>query len=205
MKINSIKYATAIGFAILAIILITGCTQTSAEQPITNLTFPGHSIMYTFNNDIRESILLDVPQYSGIRSLFYRESTINIVFNGTNEQDNGMFQVPLIDFTAKVPFYLAAEGKNETLRLFYYVDEGNVTQWYDFENNQIDKPDFDGTVIWLRGPMDGANSTSIRLENNTIFVQAQNNRNMSVAFDKLTLIVMGIDNIEQVPEYNQTK
>ncbi len=182
-------------FALIAIVLAAGCVQ--QEQPITEISIPGHAQIYTFSNDIRQSILVKAENEQEIHSLFQNERHVNIVFNGTDELDNGMFRIALIDINAKIPFYFASQGKGTTIDVYYFISD-NVTQWYNFRSEPIPEPELSGLTLWLRGPATGATETSITLQGKTVLLQGTSQKNLSLAADKLVLIVFGINSIADI-------
>ena len=109
-------------------------------------------------------------------------------------QDNGMFRLALIDISAKVPFYLAYEGKSMVIDIYYFTDFGGV-QWFNANNEEIEKPALGGFTLWLKGPATGATETSVTLEDKTVLLQGTSQKNLSLAADKLSLIVMGVNDI----------
>ena len=184
-------------FVLIAVIFVAGCVS-QPPKPITEISIPGQNIIYAFNNDVRESILVKSGSQSEIRNLFFTENELNIVFNCTDQADNGMFRAALIDFTTKVPVYLAYQGKSLKINSFYFMDEGNGTQWYNQTGDPVPEPSFSGIVLWLKGPATGATENSVILSNNTIIIQGLNRTGLSLASDKLTLIVFGIGSIDQI-------
>jgi hypothetical protein len=187
------KYVILIGlFAIVAVAL---CVQEQA--PIKEIADPGHNYIYTFNNDIRQSLLVKADNTNAIRDLFLNQSSLNVVFNGTDEYDNGMFRLALIDIMSKIPFYLANEGKSVTFSVYYFTDIGEE-QWFNSTGEQIEKPSLENFTLWLKGPATGATETSVTLQGKTVYLQGTSQLNMSLAADKLTLIVFGINDMNNL-------
>lgn len=186
------KYA----ILVIALVFIAGCVQ-QQEQPITEISVPGHGQVYTFANDIRQSIKVRAESAQEIRDLFRSERHWNIVFNGSDEKDNGAFRVALIDITSKVPFYFAYEGKTTTIDTYYFLSE-NGTQWYNATAAPIAEPQLPGLTLWLKGPATGAAGTSVTLQNKTVLLQGTSQKNLSLAADRLVLIVFGIDSLDDV-------
>ncbi|MBI4170158.1 MAG: hypothetical protein HY514_00550 [Candidatus Aenigmarchaeota archaeon] len=182
-------------FALIAVVLVAGCVQ--QDLPITEITIPGHTQIYTFNNDIRQSILVKAESEPEIFTLFQNERHLNIVFNGTDELDNGMFRIVLIDINAKIPFYFASQGKGTTIDVYYFISD-NGTQWYNFRSEPIPEPALKGLTLWLKGPATGATETSITLQDKTVLLQGTSQKNLSLAADKLVLIVFDINSISDI-------
>ncbi len=189
------KYLVAVG--LLLAVLVAGCAQPPQYEPITEISIPGHQQIYAFNNDIRQSILVKAESEQEIRGLFESSRHINVVFNGTDEMDNGMFRIALIDISAKIPFYFAAQGKETAMDIYYFLTD-NGTQWYDYKEDPINEPALSGLTLWLKGPATGATETSVTLQGNTVVLQGTDLRNVSLAADKLTLIVFGINNLTDI-------
>lgn len=173
-----------------SLVLVSGC----AEQPqeIKEITIPGHgNQVYTFENDIREALKVPVNSETGVGILMSMYDHYTIVFDGSDMQDNAYFRVVLINL-GKIPIFYAYEGKAISFEYFYYIGD----QWYNETDGEIKKPDFSRRpTIWLKGPSTGANETSLTLENNILYLQGTSYKNLTLAGDKLTLIVFGIKSV----------
>ena len=178
-------------------VLIAGCTQPPQYEPIREINVAGHPQVYAFGNDIRQSILVKAESEKEIHDLFQNERRLNIVFNGTDELDNGMFRIALIDISSKIPFYFAAEGRTTNIDIYYFLTD-NGTQWYNSTNEPIAEPPLAGLTLWLKGPATGATDTSVSLQNKTVLLQGTSQKNVSLAADKLTLVVFGINNLTDI-------
>jgi hypothetical protein len=190
---NEKKFSIILPVIALALLIFAaGCVQQDTE--IKEIAIPGHNNIYTFNNDIRQSILVKAENPEAIRDLFLHQNRLNVVFNGTDEFDNGMFRLALIDISAKIPFYLAYEGKSMAIDMYYFTDFDG-TQWFNANNEEIDKPSLEGFTLWLKGPATGATETSVTLQDKIVLLQGTSQKNMSLAADKLTLIVFGVNNL----------
>ncbi len=177
-------------FALLLVLLVAGCTQT-AQQPITEITIAGHgNQIYTFTHDIRDSIRVQSNDPEGIKAIGDSFRNMTIVFDGSSEEDNGYARVVLVNFLAKVPVYYSYEGRLVKFNSFYYIGD----TWYNSTNEEIEQPVFNGPVLWLVGPST-ATETSVNLVNNTIYLSGTSYKNMTMAGDKLTLILFGINEI----------
>lgn len=189
------KMRYAVFLALIISVAIAGCVQ--PEQPITEIEIPGHPQIYVFSNDIRQSILVKAESQQEMHDLFQNERRLNIVFNGTDELDNGMFRIALIDISSKIPFYFAAEGKSTAIDIYYFLAE-NGTQWYNSTEDRIEQPRLNGLTLWLQGPATGAVETSVTLDGKTVLLQGTSQKNVSLAADKLALIVFGINNLTDI-------
>jgi hypothetical protein len=175
---------------LITLIAIAGCTQ--KYQPVTEISIPGHgNEIYTFNNDIREALRVHSNDPDEIKQIASQMDRMALVFDGSDQQDNAYFNVVVTDLSAKIPVFYSYEG-----RLFYFVPYYYLgDQWYNRTNDPIPKPDFDIPVLWLRGPSTGANDTSVNLVNNTVYISGTSYKNLTLAGDKFTLLVFGIDKI----------
>lgn|SRR3989338_1854212 len=177
-----------LALAILAIILVAGCAE--QKQPQNEIYIQGHGDqIYTFANDINEALKVSTNDPEGIKSIGRSFSKMNIVFNGSDQQDNAYFRVVLVNIGAKVPSYFSYEGRLVYFDTFYFLDEG----WFNSANEQIPQPLFADPVLWLRGPATGANETSLMLENNTIYLNGDSYKGLTLAGDKFVLLLFGID------------
>jgi len=180
--------------AIAAVVLVAGCVQ--SDKPITEIAFEGQSRVYTFANDIRQSILVKATDEKNIHGLFQSQDRLSIVFDGTDPTDNGLFRIALFDISSKLPFYLASQGRDVAIDVYYFVQDGGK-QWYNFQNEPIEEPQLAGLTLRLKGPATGASETSVMLENTTVTVQGTSRTGISMAADKLVLIAFGIDSAAQ--------
>ncbi|MEM7819430.1 MAG: hypothetical protein QXD48_01215 [Candidatus Aenigmatarchaeota archaeon] len=176
---------------IVILILVSGCIQ---QKEIKEIMIPGHgNQVYTFENDIREALKVKTNNESGIKEIFLRNDHFNIVFDGSNQQDNAYFRVVLINM-AKIPIYFAYDGRIITFDYYYYIGE----QWFNSTDGKITKPELKYPSIWFLGPNTGANETSVNLIDNVIYLQGTSYKNLTLAGDKLTLIVFGIEKIDNL-------
>jgi len=174
----------------IALIFISGCVE--EEREIKELVIPGHHTTYQFSHDIRESIEIPTNNFTGIRTSVFETEILNIVFDGSSAEDNGIFGVVLFNVASKLNVYFAYEGKIWRYNPFYYIGD----QWYN-GTEEIDKPVL-GITLWLLGPNTGANETSVNLIDDVIYLQGTSSENMELAGDKFALIVMGVREVEQV-------
>jgi len=173
---------------VFAAVLVAGCTQ---ELPVTEVVIPGHgSQVYTFSNDIRQSLLVNTNNPEGIKAIGRQLTVMNVVFDGSNQQDNAYFQVVLTNIVAKLPIYYSYEGRLIRFNSFYSVDN----KWYNSTNEEIERPEFNGPVLWLVGPS-AANETSLTLTNGTIYLSGDSYRGLTMVGDKLVLLFFGIDSV----------
>lgn len=195
-------YRIHVIIALAAIVLIAGCVQ--EQKPITEISLPDHQRIYTFSNDIRQSILVKAPDEKKIHDLFQSQDRISIVFDGTDSTDNGLFRIALFDISSKLPFYLASQGRDIAIDVYYFVQDGGK-QWYNFQNEPIEEPQLAGLILQLKGPATGANETSVTLENTTVTLQGASRTGISMAADKLVLVVFGIDSIDKIAGTNSSE
>ncbi len=176
---------------LMLVIMIAGCTTTPGQAPITEISIPGHANqIYTFANDIRESLEVSTNDPEGIKAIGNNFTKMNIVFDGSNDVDNGYFRVTLVNFLAKIPIYYSYEGRLVKFDSFYFIDD----VWYNSSAEVINEPVFEDPVLWLVGPSN-AEDTSVNLVDNTIYLSGTSYKNLTLAGDKLTLILFGIDKI----------
>ncbi|MCX6819057.1 MAG: hypothetical protein NT129_03605 [Candidatus Aenigmarchaeota archaeon] len=178
----------------IAVILLSGCIEQEQEKEIKSITIPGHGQqVYEFSYDIKKSLAVYSNDPASIKGLVWNSSKINIVFNGSNEDDNAYFRVVLINTINKLQAFFAYEGKLIDYDTFYFVD----WQWYNKSIDKINKTEFSDTVIWLVGPNTGAKETAVNIEGNIIYIQGTSYENLVLAGDKFALIVMGIERIKE--------
>ncbi|MDI6721447.1 MAG: hypothetical protein QMD85_03590 [Candidatus Aenigmarchaeota archaeon] len=175
-----------------AIIAIAGCVQ--EEMPLKEISIPGHKEIYTFSNDIRDSINVSSNDPPEIRGQFFK-GDMNIVFDGSSTQDNAYFTVVVTNIMAKIPTYLAYEGVVIRFEPYYYIGE----MWYNKNGDEIERPELNGPALWLKGPSTGAEDLSVNIANNTIVLQGRTYKELTLAGDKLVLEVMGINKLPKKP------
>ncbi|MFA4820116.1 MAG: hypothetical protein WC613_04120 [Candidatus Aenigmatarchaeota archaeon] len=177
---------------LLSVILVAGCTE---QQPITEISVQGHgNEIYTFSNDIRESLRVKTNDPEGIMIIGATFTDMNVVFDGTNQQDNAYFRVVMTNIIAKLPVFYSYEGRLISFNAYYFIGD----TWYKSANETIEKPNFSSPILWLSGPSTGAKDTSLNLVNNTIHLSGTDYKNLTLAGDKLVLLFFGIDNIDKI-------
>lgn len=174
-------------FALVILVIAAGCVQ--EKTPIKEISIPGQAKIYQFSSDLRSAVMVKSNDEASINNIFYTAKNINIVFDGSSETDNAYFNAVLIDFGSKVPLYLSYDGIQIKFTPFYTIGD----DWYNATDDKITKPNFTEPVLMLKGPDTGAEDTSVNIFNNTIVLQGTSYKNLTLAGDKLTLIVFGID------------
>ncbi len=169
-------------------VIVSACIQ--QQQEIKELRIPGHPQIYSFSNDLRETLKVPVHGKAEIQRLFLTSDSIDVVFNGTSTKDNAYFTIVALNTVSKLQTYSFNEGKALNFRSFYFV-EG---KWYNSTNEEIDEPQL-GTTIWMKGPETGANETSVSVEENIITIQGTSYKGLTLAGDRLVLIAFGVENI----------
>ena len=176
-----------IALSILAVVLIAGCVQ---DNPITEIAIPGHPI-YSFSNDVRESIKIGAPDSNTTQLVLLSGRNITIVFNGSSEKDNAVFQVTAFNIVARMQQYYIWEGHVLSVDTYYFMGD----KWYNRTAGEIEKPALLDTVIWLKGPETGATDNSVTVNGNIITVQGITAEQVTLAGDKLSLIMLGVDRV----------
>ena len=176
--------------AILIPLFLAGCVQ----EPLHNITISEHNVDYIFTSDIREAIQVPTNNPQEIRNLILQNYRINLVFDGSDQQDNAIVALAFHDITSKLTPYFINENISKEFAIYYYVGD----RWYDIHKNQTEKPELnkeDEVTLWIMGPRTGATKTSVNLEDRTITIQGTNRENLAKAADKFALIVMGIEKV----------
>ena len=175
---------------LIPLLLIAGCVQ----EPLHNITISEHNVEYVFTSDVREAIQVPANNPQEIRNLILQNYRINLVFDGSDAQDNGLVSVALFDITSKLTTYFISENISKEFAIYYYIDD----QWYDIKKEPVEKPELnkeEEVTLWIMGPRTGATKTSVNLEDRAITVQGTSRENMAKAADKLVLIVMEIEKV----------
>ncbi len=174
--------------AVAAVVLVAGCAE---QTPRNEIYIPGHGDqIYTFANDIGDALAVKTNDPEGIRAIGRSFEKMNIVFNGSDAQDNAYFRVVLVNIGAKVPTYFSYEGRLVRFETYYFLDNST---WFNSTNEQIPAPSFSDPVLWLRGPTTGANETSLNLINNTVYLSGDSYKGLTLAGDKFVLLLFEID------------
>ena len=177
------------------LILVIGCAEQGPE-PIKAIQLPGHGQqVYAFTHDIRESLEVPANNEVAIYNLVQGSDNLNIVFNGTSQEDGGYFSVVVFNTVSKLITYFTYEGK--VLNKFptaYYLEDG----WYNATGDKIISPVFEGPTLWMLGPNTGAKGTGLILINNTIYLHGTTYENLTMAAGKFVLTVMGISSLEDL-------
>ncbi|HLD49087.1 MAG TPA: hypothetical protein VJB11_01885 [archaeon] len=171
---------------LIAIFLISGCTQ---QQAIKEISIPGHgNTIYTFNNDIRDTLKMNVSEPEKIRSMFY-SGKMSVVFDGSNNQENAYYKAILVDM-GKIPTYLAFEGRLIKFQYYYFIGD----EWHNETDEIIQKPNFTEPVLWLGV----SNETEIEIKDNIVYLKGRDLSGLRIAGDRLALAVFGINKIEDI-------
>lgn len=179
--------------AIIAVIAASACVQ-----PIHEITFPGHGRqVYTFDSDIREALEVPINDPVSAKLAFDIATRVNIVFNGSSQEDNGFFRVVLINL-AKIPIFYSYDGRALDFSYFYYLNE----TWFNETGEEIKKPALTETTVWLKGPSTGAVRTAVIVDGNRITIEGTSFENLKKAGDRLTLAVFGINSIRDISNIN---
>lgn len=165
---------------LFSVILVSACVS---QQEIKEITIPGHgNQIYTFSHDIRLAAKVFSNDEYAIRNVFANDS-VPLVFDGSNQQDNAFFTVVATNL-GKIQTYFAYEGRLFSFEPYYFLGE----KWYDRNGAEIGKPGF-ANALWLKGPATGANETSVTINNGIVYLQGTSYQNLTLAGDKLVLIV----------------
>lgn len=156
---------------VLALVILSGCAQ---KNELMQLKINGEN--YDFSEDIRQSIKIPVQNVSEIYSMLKNQNIV-IAFNGSSGKDNGYFAVAAYNLVFKMSKYRAQEGM-----------PANFSSAV-FENLTVQKDD---TVIIFKGPNTGASENSVSLAGNIIVVQGMTYKNITLASDRLSLLMLGI-------------
>lgn len=177
---------------LILIIITSGCV---AQEEIKEITIPGHgSQVYEFSYDVRESIKVRSSGDDAISSLLRSAGRMSVIFNGTSREDNGYFSAVAFNILSKLQTFYAYEGKLLSDIAVFYYDGG----WHNKTGSAVEKPDLTDASIWLLGPHTGANGTSVTIDGSVIYIQGTSLKNIAMAGDKLALIAMGINSLEQI-------
>ena len=169
---------------LVIVLLISGCVQ--QQQPVTEVTIPGHPT-YTFSNPIDEALKYPVGNEIEIVRSILKSKELNIVFNGSSAEDDAYFQAVLYNIVTKLQTFFVYQGSILRVQTFYFIGD----QWYNLTSNTT-APDIEGLTIWIRGPNTGATENSIKLENSTIYIQGLTYKNLTLAGDRLVLAALGV-------------
>ena len=164
------------------IIMVSGCVQ---QQELREITISGQgNQVYVFSYGIQESVKIKASNETAIQNLLRSTDSINILYNGTNEQDLAYFNVALFNTREKLRTFYTYNGILLKFYPFYYT----ANELVNFSNASIGNP-----TIEIRGPNTGATETSVTINNATVLVQGTTSRNLQLAADRLVLVVFGID------------
>lgn len=188
-----------LGILIAAVILVSGCTE-QKDEPLLKLRIPNQgNQIYEFTNDLREAIKVPVNDEEALFYFVRDNEGFNIVFDGSNPEDNARFQVTVFNIITKLFTFFPYEGrilKSENFPAYYYINDNGNRVWYNSVNEQIDEPDLSEPTLWLKGPNTGAEETSVFIDGNTVFIQGTDSKGVGMAGDKFILIAFGINKLE---------
>jgi hypothetical protein len=180
---------------LIFVIVGSGCVEQSPQNTteITEITIPGHPI-YVFSNDVRTALKYNVTYEDDIRHAVLQSGHMNVIFNGSSAEDDTYFSVVLYNVVQKIQTFFVYEGGLMKFDTYYSVND----TWYGTQNNTIPKENITSLkppIIEIRGPNTGATSNEITFDGRKILIQGQTYKNLTLAGDKLALIVMGIKRV----------
>lgn len=179
--------------ALIVVIAASACVQ-----PIHEITFPGHGQqVYTFESDIREILEIPINDPASAKLAFDVDNSINIVFDGSSEDDNGFFRVVLINM-AKIPIFYSYDGRAQDFDYYYFLND----TWFNETNGEIEEPNITGTTVVLKGPNTGASQTAVTVSGNIITLEGTSFGGLKNAGDRLVLAVFGINNVNDITGAN---
>ncbi len=165
-------------FIVLVALIITaaGCAEKKDEK-ITEITIKGQS--YVFSEDIWETLKVPTGSWTKINHIL-NDSEIQVVFDGTTT-DNSYFAVVGYNIAFKLSRFRAWELRE-----------------INFTTATLDNAIFDKPTVYMKGPNTGANETSVTIDNQTVIVQGTDFKNLTMAGDRLVLVVFEINDIGQI-------
>lgn len=174
---------------ILLAVIVLASACVAQQEEIKELRIAGHGDqVYTFSNDIRAALKVFSNNETAIKGLFASTDRVYLVFNGSSQQDNAYFTVIATNIAAKIPPYFAYEGRIFVFEPYYF--EGD--KWHNKNGVETEKPPAEN-VLWLLGPDTGAKETSVTIDNKTVYLQGTDYKGLTLAADRLVLIVFGYD------------
>lgn len=169
------------------VVFLAGCTQ---QQEQTDVQIPGHPVVYSFSNPIKEALKYPVTEKDEIRTMILSSRNMNVIFDGSSAEDNKYFQVVLYNIVTKIQTFFVYEGVLMRFNTYYFIGD----KWYN-STDETERPDLSGLTLWIKGPDTGATGNSVSFADNTIFVQGMNYKNLTLAGDRLVLLVIGVEKI----------
>ncbi|MFH0837009.1 MAG: hypothetical protein V1870_02680 [Candidatus Aenigmatarchaeota archaeon] len=135
---------------IFLIIAVSGCINQQEEpKRLYNITQDG--VEYIFLNNIYDTMNMTIEDSVNVNKTLYSPLKVIVAFNGSSTEDNAYFSV--------VSYNLVEKLKNH-----YIYTRGILTE-FEAINLEEKKPSVASTIIVLKGPNTGANSTRIYYDN----------------------------------------
>jgi hypothetical protein len=184
--------------AVILLVLIAlgmGCVQQTPQNSteITEITLPGHPT-YVFSNDVRTALKYNTSFEDDIGHAIRQSGHLNIIFNGSSTEDDAYFSVVLYNVIEKIQTFFVYEGGLMKVDTYYSINN----TWYSAGNDTIPYANITALaspIIEIRGPHTGALENSITFNGRRILIQGQSYGNLTLAGDKLALIVMGVKQV----------
>jgi hypothetical protein len=161
---------------IIVMVLLAGCSE--KKEPITRLIVDG--VEYVFSEDVFESLKIPVYSPPNITQAM-NASHIYITFNDTNSTENSYFTVAAYNIVFKL-----------TRQRLWELREVNFTV-VPLKNLTANMT----PVLMLVGPSE-ANTTSVVGFDNLTIVRGTSFKNMTMAADRLSLLLMGVVSKNQI-------
>jgi hypothetical protein len=136
-------------------------------------------VLYEFSNNIYDSLKIPITDKDRIYEKLIMPNRVWMLFSA--DDNASAVAVAAASITAKVQYYNS-----------YSLAKMIVFGTYELTNqsgeNNLTVDELNGTLIEVRGPM-LANETSVSLEGGIIVVQGTNYTQLSMAADRLTLVL----------------
>lgn len=167
---------------IVAIVVVSGCIgQTPEQHALYNLTKDG--VLYEFTNNIYDSLNVSIADENRIYEKLIMPDSIWILY--TKGEDEQIVATEAANIVAKVQYY-------NTYTLGKIVSVGTYELTNQSGGNNVSIGNLTGTLIELRGPAI-ANSTAVYISGERIIVEGTNRTQLSLAADRLTLVLFEDD------------
>ncbi|MBI5061423.1 MAG: hypothetical protein HZB67_03855 [Candidatus Aenigmarchaeota archaeon] len=201
MKFNA-KIPAFLILIIFSVVLASGCINQPKEEPITLTTITKDGVAYEFTNNIFDAMKVPMIEQAEIKRIVTKASAVSIVFNSSSKEENAYLTVINYNMVGKLSSYYTYSKQqfvDETFYNIYDVKNDRLMKFDRSINNWTESPtgidNIEWPILYLKGPNTGANETSVTLDESgkIIYIQGTDYRNFSLAADRFTLEILGVN------------
>ena len=115
------------------------------------------------------------PSWAAVRQFFANASNFTIAFDGSSEQDNGIFAKAGFNLVSRIRLYYVDRGIQKGFSSSSVSDLGNATK-----------------VVLFLGPNTGATENAVKVVGNQLIIEGASKEGFETAVDAVSYAVFGL-------------